>query len=89
MDREGPMACVNLTVRLFASLREQAGWNRREVRLEARATPTPLGLWQQLRLGGDRIPAAVRVAINQQFAGEGTTLNDGDEVAFLPPISGG
>ena len=44
MDREGLLACVNLTVRLFASLREQAGWNRQKVRLEARATPTPLGL---------------------------------------------
>jgi molybdopterin converting factor small subunit len=31
----------------------------------------------------------VRVAINQQFADPGTPLADGDELAFLPPISGG
>jgi molybdopterin synthase sulfur carrier subunit len=31
----------------------------------------------------------VRVAINQQFASADTPLADGDELAFLPPISGG
>jgi molybdopterin converting factor small subunit len=31
----------------------------------------------------------VRVAINQQFASPETPLQPGDELAFLPPISGG
>jgi molybdopterin converting factor small subunit len=31
----------------------------------------------------------VRVAINQQFADADTPLQPGDELAFLPPISGG
>jgi molybdopterin converting factor small subunit len=30
-----------------------------------------------------------RVAVNQEFAGEGAALRDGDEVAFLPPYAGG
>ena len=34
-------------------------------------------------------PEGVRVAINQQFADADTPLSDGDELAFLPPISGG
>lgn len=33
--------------------------------------------------------ASLAVAVNQQYAGAGTTLNDGDEVALLPPVSGG
>lgn len=38
---------------------------------------------------GDELPQAVRVAINQRFATPHTPLNDGDELAFLPPITGG
>ncbi len=37
----------------------------------------------------DDLPAGVRVAINQAFAAADTPLADGDELAFLPPISGG
>ena len=38
---------------------------------------------------GDGLPNGVRVAINQHFASPHTPLNDGDELAFLPPITGG
>jgi sulfur-carrier protein len=90
-------------VRLFAALREAMGWSEQQV--AASTTPaTPLQLWQQLDLagawqvatgnsvppvGGDALPHGVRVAINQQFADPTTPLADGDELAFLPPISGG
>ncbi len=39
--------------------------------------------------GGDGLPSGVRVAINQAFAAADTPLSGGDELAFLPPISGG
>ncbi|MEY2643451.1 MAG: hypothetical protein RLZZ611_100, partial [Cyanobacteriota bacterium] len=48
---------------------------------------TPAQIWAALGL-----PAAlgsVRVAINQRFAAADTPLHPGDELAFLPPISGG
>lgn len=38
---------------------------------------------------GDDLPKGVRVAINQRFASSHTLLRDGDELAFLPPITGG
>lgn len=80
-------------VRLFAALREAMGWSEQRVRLEA-ASATPLTLWHQLGLGPehqgpDDPPAGVRVAINQQFAAWDAPLQAGDELAFLPPISGG
>jgi len=34
-------------------------------------------------------PAMVRAAVNQEFATPGTSLQDGDEVAFFPPVTGG
>ena len=96
-------APTSVRVRLFACLREAMGWGEQQV--AASADPaTPLHLWQQLDLAGAwqaasgsaaqpeegaGLPDGVRVAINQQFAGADTPLADGDELAFLPPISGG
>jgi molybdopterin converting factor small subunit len=144
----GTSACV-VKVRLFAGLRERAGWGERLVRVEGDPA-TPLLLWRQLRLveawsesseqgaaavgepfhppvarghqaneptaatvrraapseadrprpdpvggspdleaTGDGLPVGVRVAVNQAFASADMPLADGDELAFLPPISGG
>jgi molybdopterin synthase sulfur carrier subunit len=79
-----------IRIRLFASLREAAGWSERSWPLAAAAPAaeaaplTPRDLWSQLALPGAL--SEVRVAINQQFA---APLQPGDELAFLPPISGG
>lgn len=82
------MAAATVRVRLFASLREAMGWS--EQRLTTTVGITPAALWPQLDPAGlDDLPAGVRVAINQQFADPATPLADGDELAFLPPISGG
>ena len=75
-------------VRLFASLSETAGWSERQLPLTA-TDRTAHDLWRQLQLGGPELPTTVRVAINQTFASSHTPLRDGDELAFLPPISGG
>jgi molybdopterin synthase sulfur carrier subunit len=77
-------------VRLFARLREEAGWDERPWPLAAEGVSTPLDIWRQLNLGGTgTLPAGVRVAINQRFASPDQPLQPGDELAFLPPISGG
>jgi len=86
---------LHVRVRLFAGLRETVGWSEKLVEVSAatgtpQATrPTPEQLWRQLGLQPGDPPAGVRVAINQQFASWDTTLSGGDELAFLPPISGG
>lgn len=78
-----------IRVRLFAGLREQAGWGEQHVPIPAESpVPTPAHLWRQLGLG-QAIPPQVRVAVNQGFAATDQRLQPGDEVAFLPPISGG
>ncbi|WP_311133951.1 MULTISPECIES: MoaD/ThiS family protein [Synechococcales] len=83
------MITASITVRLFAALRERAGWAERQVVLPVGApAPTPASLWRQLGLG-DTLPAQVRVAVNQVFASADQRLEAGAEVAFLPPISGG
>ena len=99
-----PTTKPTVRVRLFAALREAMGWSEQQV-AAATSPATPLDLWRQLDLAGawqvatsapagatpavEALPEGVRVAINQQFAGADTPLTDGDELAFLPPISGG
>ena len=79
-----------IEIRLFAGLRERAGWGARRLPLPAEAPLTPAALWLQLELGGGAaLPSTVRVAINQAFASPHQPLVAGDELAFLPPISGG
>jgi sulfur-carrier protein len=88
MAASDPPPGLTVRVRLFASLREAMGWA--EQRLTTAAGTTPASLWPQLDPpDGEALPATVRVAINQQFADPATPLADGDELAFLPPISGG
>jgi molybdopterin synthase sulfur carrier subunit len=87
---ELPLAEPAIEIRLFAGLRERAGWGERRLPLPAAAPLTPAALWLQLDLGGGAaLPATVRVAINQAFASPHQPLVAGDELAFLPPISGG
>lgn len=81
-----------IRIRLFAALREQAGWAERDWPFNDHippqaAPPTPRDLWETLQLPGAL--GDVRVAINHQFAEADTALQAGDELAFLPPISGG
>ena len=88
-------SALRVRVRLFAGLREAMGWSEQLVELSAAAGgansagTTPHQLWQQLGLQPAHPPAGLRVAINQQFATWNTSLAAGDELAFLPPISGG
>ena len=79
-----------MTVQCFARLGELVG--RREWPCEV-ASPATIGdVWQALV---SAFPAAgamsrsVSCARNAEFASMGTALEDGDEVAFLPPVSGG
>ena len=91
---------IPVRVLLFASLKEAAGWGERWVRTDP-SLATPLALWRQLGLASlvpldtaappaaDGLPAGVQVAINQEFASPQAPLAEGDELAFLPPITGG
>jgi molybdopterin synthase catalytic subunit/molybdopterin converting factor small subunit len=73
---------VRVTVRLFAGLRERAGWSRREV--EAARVDD---VWRELGLGEE--PAGLLYAVNKEYAPRDRALADGDEVALIPPVSGG
>ena len=73
---------MTVRVRLFAGLRERAGWSQRE--LEA---ATVADVWPALGLGDE--PDGLLYAVNKQYARHDRVLADGDEVALIPPVSGG
>jgi molybdopterin synthase catalytic subunit len=71
-----------VTVRLFAGLRERAGWSNREV-----DAATVGDVWATLGLGDE--PEGLLYAVNREYAARERELRDGDEVALIPPVSGG
>ena len=73
-------------VRYLASLRERFG--RGEESVEIAPGATVASLWSQVS-GGESLPPQVLLAVNHEFASPDTPVRDGDEVAFLPPITGG
>lgn len=81
---------MTVTVRLFARLRELAG--SAELSRDVPAGATVASLWDMLVLefpGFAPYSSAVSAGVNAEYARRDATLADGDEVAFLPPVSGG
>ena len=76
---------MRVVVRLFAGLREQAGVDRRDLELEDGAALEDV--WPALDLGDE--PPGLLYAVNRTYADRGRTLTEGDEVALIPPVSGG
>ena len=72
-------------MRLFAGLRERAGVRDREVELPDGACVSDV--WGTLALGEE--PPGLLYALNRTYAAPDDALADGDEVALIPPVSGG
>ena len=82
---------VNVKVRLFATLRERADRSEFEIEL-ADGTTAGAAVTEIAHSAGfadllGRLPLVV--AINREYAGDDELLSDGDELALIPPVSGG
>ena len=76
------LVAMTVRVRLFAGLRERAGWAQREIDVASVAE-----VWPALGLGDE--PSGLLYAVNKEYATRDRMLADGDEVALIPPVSGG
>jgi len=72
-----------IRVRVFAGLRERAGWSEKELEDVERVAD----VWPALGLGDE--PPGLLYAVNREYAEPDRELADGDEVAVIPPVSGG
>ena len=73
---------MRVTVRLFAGLRERAGWSERTVEADH-----VCDIWASLALGEE--PSGLLYAVNREWAAREQALAIGDVVALIPPVSGG
>ena len=81
---------MRVRVRLFASLREAVG--RSEVELDLTDGSTAEDAWQSLAgkyAGLAPRRARLTAAVNRRYAPFDTPLREGDELVFVPPVSGG
>lgn len=77
---------MSIKVRYFASLREKMG--RVEENLVAEGLYTIADVWKAVD-EGQPLPDTLLCAVNMEYAEASTPVQDGDEVAFFPPVTGG
>lgn len=82
---------MRISVRLFAILRERAGRDSIEIELDEGATVAEAieALSEDRGLGDPLAGMSVAMAVNREYASPETPLAPGDELALVPPVSGG
>ena len=81
---------MRVTVRLFARLREIVGAN--ELTRKIPIDSTVIVVWNELAREFPELVAyqdSISTAVNTEYARMDAALMEGDEIAFLPPVSGG
>lgn len=77
---------MTITVKFFASLREQVGIS--ELQLPVTEQLTVSQVWTQA-CGNGALPAHILSAVNLEYVDRDTMVKAGDEIAFFPPVTGG
>ena len=77
---------MSINVQFFASLRELIG--KQQIDLEFESSLTVSDVWAKT-CDGLAMPDNTLCAINMEYVKPDTKINDGDEVAFFPPVTGG
>ncbi|MFP6679796.1 MAG: MoaD/ThiS family protein [Dehalococcoidia bacterium] len=81
---------MKIAIKLFAGLRDRAGTGDMSVELEDGATVMDaLDLAQQSAPKRWIIPTSLMTAVNNEYVPLNKSLKDGDELALIPPVSGG
>ncbi|MDG6979306.1 MAG: molybdopterin converting factor subunit 1 [Nitrososphaerota archaeon] len=81
---------IRVKVLYFAQAREAAGTGKEEVSLSEGSRVSDLvAASGKAHPGLQAMSRVVRLAVNEEVSGEGRVLEEGDTVAFLPPVAGG
>ena len=80
---------MKVNVKCFSQVQYALGQTELLVELESRSKASDLEKLIRIRAKGKLDDVSLRVAINKNYANEDTELQDGDEVAFIPPVQGG
>ena len=77
---------MTVQVRFFASLRERLDIGDQEIAVAPGVTVADV--WRQV-LGEREMPPNILAAVNMEYVAMTASVQDGDEVAFFPPVTGG
>ena len=77
---------MNIKVKYFASLREQIGRSGDDLHISEPLTA--IEVWKQAT-GKERLSDGLLIALNHEYISDDVLVNDGDEIAFFPPVTGG
>lgn len=77
---------MSITVKFFSSLRETL--NTSSESINSMEVETVIDAWNKATNGAE-MPENILVAINMDYVERTHTVQDGDEVAFFPPVTGG
>lgn len=77
---------MSIQVKFLAAMREHMG--RSGDTVEVDSTATVADVWAQVS-GDQPLPPSTLIAVNMEYADASHEVEDGDEIAFLPPVTGG
>ncbi len=81
---------MKIRLKLFSVAKDLAGFDERVIELPPDARPEAvLGYLIRQNPGFERWKPSLRIAVNMQYADRSNPLHEGDEVAVIPPVSGG
>ena len=80
---------IQVKVKCFSQVKYALGTHELALELEIGTTTTGLDKLIREKAEGKLDGVSLRVAVNQKYVPEETVLDDGDEVAFIPPVQGG
>lgn len=77
---------MSIKVKFFARMKDEAGLSNADV--DYHDDISPREIWEQVTKGQE-YPESVMLAINMEYVSGEPRLEDGDELAFFPPVTGG
>jgi molybdopterin synthase sulfur carrier subunit len=81
---------MRIKLRLFSIAKDLAGFEEKDIALDSGATPEHvLEILSEHNKTFERWKTSLRFAVNYEYVSNDHPLNDGDEVAVIPPVSGG
>ena len=80
---------IKIKVKCFSQVRYALGIDNLNLEFESGTSTSQLEKFIREKSNGKLDGVSLRIAVNQQYQAEETELQDGDEVAFIPPVQGG